>query len=388
MKLLPLIWAMLWRRRMRTALTFASIVVAFLLFGLLEALLGVFTMGLHLAGTNNLQTFHRFGFIKPLPYGYRSQLEALPGVASVTPIVIFPIVYKDPGNSTLPSLAVDPATIFGDDRFVAAPEVVKAFQRTRTGMVATRALADKYGWKVGDRIPLISPWVQRKDGADHWEFELVGLFDFNEKIFGKGFRAMRAFLRYDFVDEARVNPGQVNFFFVRVTDAARMPAVARAVDALFQNSANPTRTQTDMETLRQQLSLIGDIGLIITSILSAVFFTLMVVAGNTMMRAFRDRIPDLSILKTLGFGDRLLAAMMAAESVLLCVGAGLAGLLLAWLLMQPLARAVAEVLPFLRMEPSTFATGTLIALALALLASAIPAWHSARLNVIEGLAHL
>jgi putative ABC transport system permease protein len=384
-KLLPLVWSMLWRRKLRTALTFSSIAVAFLLFGMLESFLAIFTTSLTLAGADNLEVFQRYSFIKPLPYGYRSQIEAVPGVRTVTPIAVFPIIYQDSRNSTQPSLGVDPVTAFTDERFIASAEAQKAFRETRTGLLAGRALAQRYGWRIGDRIPLRSTFVKRKDGSDHWEFVLVGLFDYNEKIFGKGVAVMRAFVRYDYLDESRIDPGGVNVFFVKVADPSRITEIGKAIDHLFQNSPNPTKSQTEAQGLRQQISQIGDIGLIVTAILSAVFFTLVVVAGNTMMRVFRERIPELAMMKTLGFGDATIGAMIGMESMLLCATAGLTGLAAAWLVMKPLARAIADVLPFLRMEPSTVVAGTLLAILLGALASAIPAWQSARLNVVEGL---
>jgi len=384
-KLLPLVWSMLWRRKLRTALTFSSIAVAFLLFGMLESFLAIFGSAIHIASSDYVQVFHRYGPIKGLPYAYRSQIAAIPGVKLAEPLVIFPIQYRDASNSTQPSLAVDPDTVFEDERFVASPQAQKAFRQTREGMLAGRQLAEKFGWKIGDRIPVRCPLIKRKDGADHWEFELVGLFEFNEKIFGKGVSAMRAFVRYDYVDEARIDPGTAHLYFVRVVDQAHLTEVSKAIEHLFQNSANPVRAQSEAEALRQQISQIGDVGLIITSILSAVFFTLVVVAGNTMMRVFRERIPELAVLKTLGFRDVTVAAMIGMESMLLCAAAGITGIVAAWLLLKPLAHAVADVLPFLRMEPSTAVAGVLLAIALGAIASAIPAWQSARLNVVEGL---
>jgi len=384
MKLIPLVWAMLWRRRTRTALTFASIAIAFMLFGLLQAFHTLFAASARFASADVLLTGHRYGFIQTLPYAYRRQIEAMDGVRSVTPAVVFPFVYRDAG--TQPSLAVDPMTVFEDPRFLTSPEHLKAFQETRTGMIAGRELAQKHGWKVGDRIPLKSSWHQRSDGGEYWEFDLVGLFEFNADILGEGVSAMRAFVRYDYVDEARTKPGQVNLYFVRLTDPARAPSVSRAIDELFQNSSHSTKTQSEAEQQRSQLAQIGDIGLIIGAILAAVFFTLVVVAGNTMMRAFRERIPDLAVLKTLGFTDGTVARLVAIESLLLCLTAGLTGLLAAWLVLKPIAKAAAAFLPLLRLEPETLAAGVALAAALGATSAAIPAWQSARLTVTAGLA--
>ena len=178
----------------------------------------------------------------------------------------------------------------------------------------------------------------------------------------------------------------VDVYIVKIESPERAPEVASAIDALSRNSSHPTRTQTEAEQQRTQLAQVGDVGLIVTSILSAVFFTLLVVAGNTMMRAFRERIPELAVLKTLGFTDARVAALVGAEALLLCVAAGAAGLALAWAALKPIASAVAAVLPFLRLEWPIVAAGLALAFGLGLLAGAIPAWQSARLSVMAALA--
>lgn len=386
MKFLPLVWAMLWRRPLRTALTFASIAVAFMLFGMLQAFNVLFHLDARLAAADNLLVTDRYGRLdRGLPYAFRSRIEALPGVKTVTPVVIFPVSYGDARENSGIALATDPHTIFGDPRFVASPEHVRAFQETRTGLVAGRTMAEKLGWKIGDHVPVRSPWVQRRDGGEFWEFDVVGIFDFNRELLGE-VTALRAFVRYDYVNEARARADVVDLYFVKMLDPGWAPTLAKAIDGQFRNSPNPTRTQTEAEQQRTQLAQIGDVGLIVTSILSAVFFTLAVVAGNTMMRAFRERIPELAVLKTLGFTDARVAALVAAEALLLCVSGGLAGLALAWAVLKPLAAAVAAVLPFLRLEPAIVLAGAGLALALGALVAAIPAWQSARLSVMAALA--
>jgi putative ABC transport system permease protein len=385
-KFLPLVWAMLWRRRTRTAMTFGSIAIAFMLFGMLQAFNNVFHLDARLAGADNLLTTDRYGRLdRGLPYAFRRQIEAVDGVRLVIPFVVFPMEYADFRENTGIAIATDPGTIFSDPRFVVSPGHLKAFQETRTGLIAGRQMAKTLGWKVGDHVPVKSPWVARRDGSDTWEFDVVGLFDFNEELLGK-VTALRSFVRYDYVNESRLRQDLVDLYIVKMADPAQAPALSKAIDALFQNSPHPTRTQTEAEQQRTRLAQIGDIGLIVTSILSAVFFTLVVVAGNTMMRAFQERIAELAVLKTLGFTDARVAALVAAESLLLCVSAGLAGLALAWAALKPLARLVAAFLPFLRLEPAIIATGVAFAFALGLLAAAIPAWQSARLSVTAALA--
>ena len=377
---------MLWRRPLRTTLTFASIAVAFMLFGMLQAFNNLFHLDARLAAADNLLVTDRYGRLdRGLPYAYRSRIESLEGVKTVTPVVIFPLSVGDArGNSGI-ALATDPQTIFNDARFVASPEHIRAFQETRTGLIAGRHMAETLGWKVGDHVPVRSSWVQRRDGAEFWEFDVVGIFDFNQELLGE-VTALRAFVRYDYVNEARTRPDRVDLYFVKMLDPGWAPTLSKAIDAEFRNSPNPTRTQTEAEQQRTQLSQIGDVGLIVTSILAAVFFTLLVVAGNTMMRAFRERIPELAVLKTLGFTDLRVAALVAAEALLLCLSAGLAGLALAWVVLKPLAAAVAAVLPFLRLELGIVLAGAGLALALGVLAAAIPAWQSARLSVMAALA--
>lgn len=387
MRFLPLVWAMLWRRKARTVLTFASIAAAFMLFGMLQAFGELFTGGAELFAADNLFVFHRYGgFGKPLPYAYRSQIEAVDGVKAAIPLHIFPMQVGDHQDGGMVSLALGPEHAFDDRRLVISPDHLKAFNETRTALVAGRDLAEKLGWKVGDHVPVKSGLVKRRDGGEYWEFDVVGLFDYNAEIMGEGVSSLRAFIRYDYVDEARVNPGNVDLYIVIIDDPDLAPRVSKAIDTLFQNSAHPTKTQSEAEQQRSQIEQLGDIGLIVTAILSAVFFTLVVIAGNTMMRAFRERIPELGVLKTLGYTDRTVAALVAAESLVLCITAGLAGLALAWLILKPLAKAIAAVLPILRMNPDTVVLGAVLAVGLGMAAAAIPVWQSARLTIVDALA--
>jgi putative ABC transport system permease protein len=385
MKFFPLVWSMLWRSRARTWLTFLSIAVAFLLFGLLQAVNSGFSGAVRLTNDDVLMVTHRFGPTRQLPYAHRGRIEAVPGVAVVSPMVFFGGSYQDPKN-TIPSFATDPRTFFATDaRFLLPPEQIKVFSETRTGAVAGRDLADKYGWKIGDRIPLTSLWA-KKDGSRNWEFELVGIHTMNEQIVGKSLSSVQLLLNYDYFDEARQYAGLVTIFAVRIKDPSQTAEVSKAIDQLFLNSGNETRTQTQGEFVVSFIKQVGDVGLILSSILAAVFFTLMLVAGNTMMQAFRERIPELAVLKTLGFTGRRVATLVVAESLLLCVTAGVLGLGLALLSIPPIREAVAQFFPALALRGSALAAGAVLAIALGLLAAVIPAWKSARLTVVDALA--
>lgn len=385
MRFLPLVWAMLWRSRARTWLTLLSIVVAFLLFGLLQAVHSGFSGIVRVTNDNVLMVAHRFGPTKQLPYTHRSRIEAVPGVVVVSPMVFFGGAYQDPKN-TFPSFATDPRTFFDTDaRFLLAPEQRAAFIETRGGAVAGHDLARKYGWKIGDRIPLSSLW-SKKDGSRHWEFTLVGIHTMNEALVGKSLSSIQMFLNYEGFDEARKAAGLVTVFSTRIRDPAQAAAVGKAIDAQFRNSGNETRTQTQGEFLVSFVKQIGDVGVILSSILGAVFFTLALVAGNTMMQAFRERIPELAVLMTLGFSSRQVAGLVIAESLLLCMAGGVLGLGLALLFMPGVREAVAQFFPALALPNSAVAVGVALAAALGLLAATIPAWKSARLTVIEALS--
>ncbi|HVT35075.1 MAG TPA: ABC transporter permease, partial [Nevskiaceae bacterium] len=289
MKFLPLVWSMLWHRRARTLLTASSIAAAFLLYGMLQAVGAVLTLGPKASSANALITSHRYGMGKSLPYAYRAQIEAVPGVTFAGPTVFVPFIYQEASTGTQPSLGLDPEFFAHDARFVVDAATLQAFKNKRSALIVGRELAQKYGWKTGDHVPLKSPYIKRRDGAPYWEFDVVGEFHYNADLLGEGISAMRTFARYDYLDEGRRDPGGVNMYMVRVADPAQATDVARQIDALFQNSANPTKTQTEAEQQRSMLAQIGDVGIIIRAILSAVFFTLVVVAGNTMMRSFRER---------------------------------------------------------------------------------------------------
>src|ERR1041384_80333 len=273
---------MLWRSRARTWLTFLSIVVAFLLFGLLQALAANFEAGPRLAADDLLITAYRQGLTKLLPLAYRSRIERIEGVEIVDPEMFAGGYYQDPKNQ-MQTIAVDPAT-FGklDPRLLIAPDQLKAFQDLRMGAVAGKDLADKWGWKIGDTIPLVSS--PKKDGGTDWQYRLVGIYTLDDKRFGQHIPAAGLFVRFDYYEELTPYPGHVLWFALKVKDPKPAGAVGRAIDAEFANSEFETKTQNQGEFQKGFVKQFGDIGLIMTAILGAVFFTLLLVAGNTMMQ--------------------------------------------------------------------------------------------------------
>lgn len=384
MKYFPLVWAMLWRSKARTWLTFLSIMVAFLLFGLLQSVVTAFDAGVRLAADDQLIVSYKQGLTKLLPLAYRARIEQVEGVKAVDNLMFMGVYYQDPKNQ-FPTLAVD-AGNFGrfDDRLTVSEETARAFREVKFGAVAGRHLAEKYGWKVGDRLPM-KGGQPNKNGSFDWEFQLVGLYDTNAERLGQNFPAENLFVRFDYYNELTPYPNHVLMFPVKVADVKQVAAVAKAIDREFQNSEFETKTVTEAEFQRGFVKQFGDIGLMMSGILAAVFFTLLLVSGNTMMQAFRDRMPELAVLKTIGFTDRGVAALVVAESLLLCIGAAAAGVGLAALVIPPIRDAMAQFLAGLSMENSTLLLAAAIATGIGLVSALIPAWRSARLSVIDTL---
>lgn len=377
---------MLWRSKARTWLTFLSIVVAFLLFALLQSIGQVFELGARLSGDDRLVVTYRQGLVQLLPIAYRTRIEAIDGVRAVTPVMWLGGWYQDP-KQQVQMIAVDPRNLREvDPRLLVADDQLAAFVNTRVGGLAGRELAQTYGWKVGDRVPIVGG-TTRKDGSETWTIEIVGLYEIDRRLTGRPVPAQAMLMDYEHYQQAAAYPDLVVWYNVRVTDAGRAGAVARAIDQAFANSEFETRTQSEADFQRGLVRRLGNVSRMMSMIVAAVFFTLALVAGNTMMQAFRERLPELAVLKTLGFSNARVAALVCFESLLLCVVAGAIGLgmtVLATRLAAPLLSSD-QVLGALYVEPRTLAVGLGLALALGALSALVPAWRSARLSVVEGL---
>jgi putative ABC transport system permease protein len=385
-KFLPLVWAMLWRSKARTWLTFLSIVVAFVLFGLLDSVTKTFLLGVRLAGDDRIIVTYRQGLTKLLPIAYRSRIEAVDGVLVAQPLMFLPGWYQDPKNQ-VQTMAIPPDTLLMDPRVVVAPEHLQAFITQRAAAIVGKDLAQQHGWKVGDRIS-IRGLQQRKDGGENWEFDVVGFYELDKRqTGGRHVPTQNMVMSIDYYNEANAFPDRVVWFTVRVRDPKQADAVARAIDQVFRNSEFETRTQPEAEFQRSFVKQFGNVGKMMTGILAAVFFTLLLVAGNSMMQSFRERLGEIAVLKTLGFGNARVASLIAAESLLLAVLAGAVGLALVDLLIPLLRKYIeGQVLAAIDLEAGTVATGLALALAVGAVAALVPVWRSARLTVVEGLA--
>jgi len=381
MKFLPLIVANLGRKKSRTLFTALSILVAFLLYGYLAAVGLAFQLGISLTGNDRLVLRHKVSLVQLLPESYQARLEKMPGVVAVAHATFFGGVYKDPQNF-FSQLAVEPERFLAlYPEYVLPPEQRAAWLRNRVGAVAGRELADKYGWKVGDRIPLQASIWQPKDGTGTWELELVGIYDGAEA----GTDTSQFLFRYDFFDENRVEAnGLVGWYVLRVDDAERAPAIARQVDEAFANSSYDDRATTEKAFVQAVVRQVGDVGKILTGILGSVFFTILLVAVNTMIQSVRERANEIAVLKTLGFLNGQVLALVLAESSFLAAAGGLAGLGLAWLLIGQ-GDPTGGALPRFVLEGKAVLLGCLYIALLGLCAGLLPALWAIRLRISEAL---
>ncbi|WP_370305278.1 ABC transporter permease [Sinimarinibacterium flocculans] len=384
MKYFPLIWAALWRRKPRTIFTMLSIVVAFLLYALLSAVNAAFNAGVEIAGADRLITTGRYSLTQVLPFGHLQQVRSVPGVASVAGQSWFGGYYQKESNffpqfptQIEPYLEMYPEIVLPEEQ-------KQAMLNTRTGAIVAKTLADRYGFKVGDRVPIIAGIWPLADGSNNWEFDLVGIFDTkNPKE-----RSMYEMLlfHHEYFDEARqFGKGTIGWIVIKTEDPDRNEEIVEAVDDLFANSPNETRTETERAFNQSFVKQMGDIGLIMSSIIGAVFFTLLFLTGNTMMQSVRERIPELAVLKTLGYSDVGVLGLVLAESLALCVLAALVGIGLAGLLLPGIA-AKLPGFSGLALKPEAFAGALGIAVLLALIVGLPPALRAMRLKIVDALA--
>ena len=385
MKYFPLIWATLWRKKTRTIFTLLSIIVAFLLFGVLETIDHAFSHPSNgVTGADKLVTTNKYSITLSLPFADAQQIRSVPGVAEATWISWFGGYYQEPKNFVF-ALPVDTDSYFNlhKGEFVVAAEQMQAYRNTRTGALVNSALMKKFGWKIGDKVPLHSTiWTKKDGGSLDWTFDIVGTFSVRDPI-QAGAQSTTLLFHYDLFDEGRsFGKGTVGWFEERVADASQAAAISNRIDALFANSPNETKTQPANDFTMAFIKQLGDIGFVLRAILGAVFFALLFLTGNTMMQSVRERIPELAVLKTLGFGDGRVLTLVLAESLLLCLIAAVIGLGLSFVALPIIKMGLQGV----ELTPTALMPGIGVAVLLALVVGAAPALRAMRLNIVDALA--
>jgi putative ABC transport system permease protein len=381
MKFLGLVWSNLKRKKLRTALTLLSILVAFLLFGFLCAIRESLTAGVSVAGADRLVVRHKVSIIQSLPLSYEARIANIPGVAAVAHQSWFGGIYQDPKNF-FASIPVEPEEFLDMFPEYLLPEAQKqAWLNTRTGAIVGRTTMERFNWKIGDRIPLTSPLWGEPENQTNWEFEIVGIYDGAKK----NTDTTGMFFRYDYFDEARPRgKGEIGWLTVRVHDPNQAAEVAKRIDEEFVNSPYETKAEPEGAFAAAFVQQVGDIGTILIAVLSAVFFTILLVAGNTMGQAVRERTEELGVLKAMGFTNELVFALVLLESCVIAMAGGFAGLGLAWLIISS-GNPVPALLPIFHLPANDLLIGVVIAVALGVVAGAPPAIQAMRLRVAEAL---
>jgi putative ABC transport system permease protein len=382
MKYLPLIFRNLGRRKIRTIFTTLSIVIAFLLFGVLMALKAAFSMGVEVAGADRLMMIHKVSFIQPLPKSYLERIRGVEGVTLVTHANWFGGIYQDP-NNFIANMAVDPRTwLEMYPEFTLPEEQKQAWFANRTGAIVGVDTARRFGWKVGDRVPLQAT-IYRKPDDSPWEFTIDGIYDSPVQ----GTDKTQFFFHHAYLTEAMRGTQMadiVGWYIVRVENPAEADAVARRMDTLFANSPAETKTATEKVFASDFAKQVGDIGAIVTAIAAVVILFILFVAGNAMAQSIRERTNEIAILKTLGYTDGKVLGMVLLESTLVAALGGALGLSLAWVLIAQ-GDPTGGLLPIFHLPARDLAFGVALVALLGLFTGLVPALQAGRLRIVDAL---
>jgi putative ABC transport system permease protein len=379
-KYLPLLWANLGRKRLRTSLTIASIIVAFLLFGLMQTLRVALTGSPDLAGVDRLVTLHKISIIQSFPLSYLNRIRGVDGVKAATTSNWFGGVYQDDRNQ-IGTFGVDvPSFIEVYDDYNLTPEIKDAWLKDRTSAIVGDVVAERFGWKVGDTIPMRSNIWTQKDGTNTWPMKIVGIFHAangdNQSIY----------FHYDYLNESRSQiKDEIGMVVIKVADPARSEQIARTVDAMFANSSTETKTSTERAFIQGFANQMGNIGKLLTLIGAAVFFTMLLVTANTMAQSIRERINEIGVLKTLGFSGSGVTMMIIGESILVTALGGYIGLAFAALVGEAMGKGLQQFFPVLGMPAWTWLVGTALILILGGIAAALPCAQASRLKIVDAL---
>ncbi|MBI1731252.1 MAG: FtsX-like permease family protein [Gammaproteobacteria bacterium] len=377
-----LMWANLWRRKTRTVVTLLSIFVAFVLFAVLAATRQAFVGGVDLIGNERLLTIHKSGLIFALPISYRNRIASLDGVVSVSIGVWMQGYFQEPKNFT-PLIAVDNDAYFQMYREIAVPpEQMAVWQKERTGAIIGKSVAARRGWKVGDTVPLRSGIYRRESGDNTWELKISGIYD----VTNKAFDTESVMVHFDYLDEARTfGRDTVGWLIVKLKDPSQAARVAKDIDALFANSPRETKTTSEKAFAESFTSQVGDVGAIVTYVVSAVLLSMLIVIASTMGQAVHERTAELAVLKAIGFSARNVLFLVLGESLLLTMFGAALGLGLGYTVCRTLAGQLTQYMPAFWFTTEALLIGIALALSLGLLAGAWPAARAMRMRMVDAL---
>jgi putative ABC transport system permease protein len=379
-KYLPLLWANLGRKKLRTGLTLASIIVAFLLFGLMQTLRVALTGNPELAGVDRLVTIHKVAIIQPLPESYLAKVRGVEGVKVACSHDWFGGIYQNDRNQ-LPVIAVDVPTFFQVyAEYSLPPQQKAAWEQDRTAAIVGSAVAERFGWKVGDTVPMRSNIWTQKDGNNVWPMKIAGIYNA-----GNGDN-QSIYFHHKYLEESRsFGTGMIGWIVLRVNDRNRSADVARTIDAMFANSSTETKTATEKAFIQGFANQMGNIGALITAVAAAVFFTMLLVTANTMGQSIRERINEIGVMKTLGFSSATVTTLVFGEALLITALGGIIGLSLATLLAGAVAKVAQQFFPTLGMPSDTWIIGGVLIVVLGALAALLPCTQAFRLKIVDAL---
>ena len=381
MKFVGLLLSNFKRHKTRTILTVLSIVVAFVLFAYLGAIRTAFDYGVTVAGQDRLIVRHKVSIIQLLPSSYEADIERIEGVADATHATWFGAIYQDPKNffGQMPVKPEEYMRMYPE--LLLPKEQMDTWLKTRTGAIVGRATANRFGWKVGDKIPLMATYWRAKEGDRLWTFDLVGIYDGARQETD----TTNFFFRHDFFDEMRIGgQGLVGWYIIRVEDPKNAEAVAKAIDAEFANSPAETKTETEGAFIKGFAEQAGNVGAIVVFVLTVVFFTILLVAFNTMAQAVRERTSELGVLKAIGFTDGQVLRLVIAESLLIAIVGGSIGLTVGALAVGA-GDPTNGALPAFMMRPGHAIFGVVCIVLLGIAAGLLPALQAMRMNPVDAL---
>jgi len=383
MKYWPLLWSNLKRRKARTIFTLLSIVVAFVLFAYLAAVRIAFSAGVEVANSDRLLTINKIAIIQPLPVSYQDEIARTPGVVAVMHETWFGGIYQNP-NKGFQNVFQGP--VVPEDFLAMYPEYKvpddqrRAWIEDRQGVLVGETTAARYGWKVGDRVPIQGTIWHKKDGSKVWEFNIRAIYTGDRTVDKSQF-----LFHYDYFDESRqYGEGIVGWYVLRIADPSQAQAIGKSIDQLFANSPAETATITEKALAQSFANQIGSIGSIIQWILTAVFFTLLLVTGNTIAQSVRERTSELAVLKTVGFSNGSVLALVLVEACVLTVIGGAVGLALGTAAISA-GDPTGGFLPVFYFPSRDVVIGLVCILLLGLLAGILPAITAMRLRIVDAL---
>lgn len=381
MTLIELVRKNLFRKRLRTILTIVAIFVAFLIFGILATFQKALNAGVEVAGADRLITVNKINFTLPMPLAYATRTAAVSGVKQVAHAEWFGGYYQEPRNF-LVAFAIDPKNYLDIyPEYVLPPAQREAFLRNKTGLLVGKAVADQFGWKTGDRVPLKSNIYRQRNGSDTWDLTIEGIVTGNDARVDTNF----VMFHYQYLADTRsFGDGTTGWMILKTADAKENARVMREVDALFANSAFETETKTEQAFNKAFAEQLGDLGFIVTSVVGAAFVTILLIVGNTMMLTVRERTNEIAVMKTIGFTTNRIFGLVLAESMLLAVIGGVLGVIAAWLFSFALAGPLSRFGPVAFSYDTALIAFVLMAL-LGFLTGVIPAYRAMNTNIITAL---